>query len=205
MGDTWITDMSHFDYNDEEAFRLPNQAKRLAEYFGSIIERTVKRAPMDGDNASIRCRRRPGRRPCTGVLKSEMHNQGNELRWWCPVCGDNGRISNWIGTRWEPREARTYPLIYSKLQETAERKQSGGINMEDKGLASVEGFDDADSPPRDTTTTEVLTGQIERNAGKSGLNGWAPKIITTDREYSWEELGEKLLEYEGWRIRIEIL
>lgn len=34
MGDTWITDMSHFDYKDEEAHELPGEAIRLAEYFG---------------------------------------------------------------------------------------------------------------------------------------------------------------------------
>lgn len=38
MGDTWITNMSDFDYADEEAYRLPKEAIRLAEYFGSIIE-----------------------------------------------------------------------------------------------------------------------------------------------------------------------
>ena len=120
------------------------------------------------------------------------------------MCGDIGRISNWIRTRWEPKEERIYPLIYSKLQEMAEGKQSGPTNMQDKERAAIEGVDDADSPPPDTTKTEVLTGQIDLDEGKSELDRSAPKIITTDREYSWEELGEKLLEYEGWRFRIEI-
>jgi len=203
MGDTWITDMSHFDYNEEEAHRVPNRGKRLAEYLASIIERTVKRAPMDGNNVGIRCRRRPGRRPCTGVLQSEMHPHGNELRWWCPVCGDNGRISNWVGTRWEPKKERIYPLIYSKLQEMAQEKQKARTDTEKKDRVTIEGDVAPDSPLSDTMK-EVVTGQINWDEEKSELGLSAPKIVTTDKEYTWEELGEKLMEYEGWRIKIEV-
>lgn len=80
MGYTWITDMSDFDYKEEEAHRVPRQAKKLVEYFASIIVRTIKRLPMDGRNTGIRCRRRPGRRPCMGAIESEMQPHGNELR-----------------------------------------------------------------------------------------------------------------------------
>ena len=58
MGDTWITDISDFDYADEEAYRLPKEDIRLAEYFGSIIEGTVGRVPAKKNYAGIRCRRR---------------------------------------------------------------------------------------------------------------------------------------------------
>ena len=40
MGDTWITDMSDFDYKEEEAHRVPGRAKKPAKYFASIILRT---------------------------------------------------------------------------------------------------------------------------------------------------------------------
>ena len=116
MGDTWITNMSDFDYADEEAYRLPKEAIRLAEYFGSIIEGTVGRVPAKKNYAGIRCRRRPGRIPCTGVIRSELHPNGTELNWWCPDCGDNGRISNWGGTRWDPKEKeRLDPIQGTRL------------------------------------------------------------------------------------------
>ena len=84
MGDTWITDMAHFNYTDEETCRLPKEAIRLAEYFGSIIEGTVGRVPAKKNYAGIRCRRCTGRIPCTGVIRSELHTNGTELQWWCP-------------------------------------------------------------------------------------------------------------------------
>ena len=99
MGDTWIIKMSHYDYPDDEAYGLTKKFKRFAEYFGSIIEGTVGRVPTTEKSAGIQCRRRPGRIRCSGVIRSELHPNGTELQWWCPVCGDNGRISDWIGTR----------------------------------------------------------------------------------------------------------
>ena len=36
------------------------------------------------------------------MIQSELHPNGGELRWWCPACEDNGVISNWAGTRWDP-------------------------------------------------------------------------------------------------------
>ena len=59
---------------------------------------------------------------------------------------------------------------------------------------------------------EYLASIIERSADrlnqldeeKNELDRSASKIVTTNRDYTWEELGEKLLEYEGWRIKIEV-
>ena len=177
MGDTWITDMTHYDYSEEEEHAIPNPAKRLAGYLASIIQGTVKRTASDGDYAGVRCRRRPGRKPCLGSIRSELHPNGNELRWWCPVCGDNGVIYNWVGTRWEPKKETYYPDFYSRLAETG----------------------------RDTrdTVVEVLTGHIEFDADRSEVGSPAPKIVTPNGEATWKELGERLLEYEGWRVRIQ--
>ena len=201
MGDTWITDMSDFDYKEEEAHRVHRQAKKLAEYFASIILRTMERLPMDGRNTGIRCRRRPGRRPCMGAIESEMQPQGNELRWWCPVCGDNGRISNWVGTRWEPKKEKNNLLIFSKLREMQARRDK--TDTEETEWAAIEG-DGASDGQLPESVTEVLTGKIMWDEEKSEFDRSLPRIITTNREYAWEELGEKLLEYEGWKIRIEV-
>jgi len=138
-----------------------------------------------------------------GVLRSELNPHGNELRWWCPVCGDNGRISNWVGTRWEPKKERIYPPIYSKLREMAQKKQRDKTDTEERDWTTIEGDVASDSQLSDTMT-EVLTGHIKWDEEKSELDRSAPKIVTTNREYTWKELGEKLLEYEGWQIRIQV-
>ena len=64
------------------------EAVWIAAYFASTVEGTVERL-TSGDSTGVRCRV-----PCSGVVQSELHPNGGELRWWCPVCRDNGVISN---------------------------------------------------------------------------------------------------------------
>ena len=68
MGNTWVIDMSDFDYSEEDAYKLLRSALKLWAYFGSIVEGTVNRSPHR-HTAGIRCRRRPKRVPCTGVME----------------------------------------------------------------------------------------------------------------------------------------
>jgi hypothetical protein len=181
MGDTWIIDMSHFDYKNEEAQSLPKAARRLAEYFASIIEGTVHRASIGEPYSGVRCRRRPRRRACGGVIRSELSLEGAELHWWCPVCGDNGRISNWAGTRWDPAKRRKESL----------RHQSG--KLFEKG--PVPGDLDTDNGMR-------IRGRIEWDEESEGE---LPRIATGRRVYSWLELGKELMTYEGFDISIRIM
>ena len=89
MGDTWIINMSHYDYKDEGAQDLAKAAIKFAEYFASIIEGTVHRASIGEPYSGVRCRRRPQKRACDGVIRSELSPEGTEMHWWCPVCGNN--------------------------------------------------------------------------------------------------------------------
>lgn len=179
MGDTWITDMSHFDYPEEDACRFSKAALKLWAFFGSIVDGTVGRPPFKR-SAGIRCRRRPKRVPCTGVIESELHPNGNELHWWCPACGDNGVISNWEGTRWDPaRKVRSMPGInFAKLFERDTPERSGG-----------------------TEIYEQIQGTIEWDEMNQGM---LPLIVTDEKQWSWLELGRELMTYEGFKIKIEI-
>ncbi len=175
--------MSDFDYPDEEAYRLPKEAIRLAEYFGSIIEGTVARVPAKNNYSGIKCRRRPGRIPCTGIICSELHPNGTELQWWCPVCDDNGRISNWGGTRWDPKGKEIYdPIQFRKLLKIAEKKE-----VDDKSAVKDE--------------YENIQGTIEWD---DTFDGELPEIVTKGKVYNWIELGKELMTYEGFRISIII-
>lgn len=174
MGDTWITDMSHFHFPDEKAHDLPEQAIRLAEYFASIIDATFRNAPLTSRPIGIRCRRRPGRRPCPGWIQAELHPDGDELYWQCPACGDTGRISNWKGTRWDP-----------------ERKQIKSGNL----------FGPIPANNNICEKYEKIQGTIEWD---EALQGALPKIVTGKRAYTWFELGQELMTYEGFRVDITI-
>lgn len=65
QGATWIVDLRHFLGPKGALATLPAPALRLAEYWTQIV--------AQGSNfeepITLRCRRRPQRRPCAGVLE----------------------------------------------------------------------------------------------------------------------------------------
>ena len=102
LADTWITDIGHFmDSGDEP---LPAPARRLSEYFGSLIQAASVRPSGHPDDTPVRCRRRPGRRPCSGFIRVQRSDVPAEISWICPECGDNGLIVNWRKCPWDLSE-----------------------------------------------------------------------------------------------------
>ena len=108
---TWVTDLSHFI--DAETGLLPTNvpgaARRLMEHQTRIVAAatTVANGLARATEAldPINCRRRPGHRPCSGVI--DHHVWADErITWQCTSCGDNGIISNWQSTAWDRRPVR---------------------------------------------------------------------------------------------------
>ena len=109
---------------------------------------------------------------------SELHPSGHELRWRCPVCEDNGVISNWAGTRWDPARK-------------AAKSRSGELFGRQPSANVVK-----------PSQHETIQGTISWDEGaEDGL----PKIVTAEgKEYGWVELGKELMSCEGWRVRIDL-
>jgi len=98
MGNTWIVDLRHYLTPSGAFAEMPSPARRLAEYFASIVVDAT--ANLEG-NPSVQCRRRPGRRRCPGIVLALPDPEHEEaISWYCPVCGDNGLIRGWQGTLW---------------------------------------------------------------------------------------------------------
>ena len=108
---TWVTDLSHFI--DAQTGRLPTNvpgaARRLMEHQTRIVAAATAAAhghdPAPDFRGPIRCRRRPGRRACPGVIEHQVWAD-ERITWQCPSCGDNGIISNWQSTAWDRRLVR---------------------------------------------------------------------------------------------------
>lgn len=99
MADTWIADLRHYLAPSGAMADMPAPARRLAEYFASIV---VDATTNLDDPPSVRCRRRPGRRSCAGIIFSVPSIEDHEaIVWHCPVCGDRGVIRGWEGTLWD--------------------------------------------------------------------------------------------------------
>ena len=98
MGDTFITDMTHFEGIPLGPSHEP--ARRMAQFFGAIVS-VASVAPADElIEAALFCRRRPGRIQCPGHLQIYRDNVSAIITWHCSRCNDQGEISNWEGTSW---------------------------------------------------------------------------------------------------------
>src|SRR5260370_11174902 len=105
---TWVTDLSHFidGRTGHLPTNVPGPARRLMEHQTRIVAAaTTGAAGHDRTTEAIepiKCRRRPGHRPCPAVI--DHHLCADErIRWQCPSCGHNGIISNWQSTAWDRR------------------------------------------------------------------------------------------------------
>jgi hypothetical protein len=102
MADTWIVDLQHYL---TPAGTLPpdlsGRGRRLAEYWTEIVAQASKfDTPV-----TLRCRRRPGRRPCAGTLDIGFDDDLSGIIWRCPVCGDNGIVRGWQRSFWDNSDA----------------------------------------------------------------------------------------------------
>jgi hypothetical protein len=102
--DTYVTDISHF--LDEEGYIIPESgtALRFAEYLTSIIS-MISHPPPLPEEFKVKCRRRPNRKPCKGIIEGDTDPDTDVIIWWCPECLENGFISNWQDTIWDLSDA----------------------------------------------------------------------------------------------------
>lgn len=99
MANGWIVDMAHFlDASGAPAVRRGT----LLPHLTAIVEAVLSTGSREEPTGVI-CRRRPQRRPCPGVIDALVEPDHSAIVWWCPACGDHGRIAGWQGTRWDRR------------------------------------------------------------------------------------------------------
>ncbi len=104
IGKTWVASMVDFFDEDGRLAPLSGPGRRLAEHFGAIVASVSNRPLSSVSGSGVRCRRRPGRRLCPGEIRACLDADGS-IGWECPICDDNGVISEWRGTLWDSRRA----------------------------------------------------------------------------------------------------
>ncbi len=104
IGGTWVTDLTHFiDDTGHLHHLLTGPGRNLALHMTAIVAAATTPLPLHA--ADVPCRRRPNRRPCRGKIQHRLWPD-ERITWECPLCGDNGIISNWQSTAWDMRVAR---------------------------------------------------------------------------------------------------
>jgi hypothetical protein len=100
MGDTWITDMTHFlDTQDQPA--AFGGSRRIAKHFGAIVSDLTTSPPATIREVPLSCRRRPKRKACPGKIHAGFEPGTTNIIWSCPVCNDRGLIHHWQNTIWD--------------------------------------------------------------------------------------------------------
>jgi len=98
---TYVVDLTHFLDDDGSIGPKVGRARRLAEYFAQIVVVATSPYVPNRDPVTLNCRRRPGRRPWQGRIEMDIDPDTEQIVWWCPVCGEEGSISNWKGSLWD--------------------------------------------------------------------------------------------------------
>ena len=101
MGDTWVTDLTHFLTKEGEIAPKSGPARKLAEYLTKIVVDATTYPWEEPKCPPVKCRRRPGRKSCAGVIGTDIDPDTDAIMWWCPVCGDNGTITSWQESLWD--------------------------------------------------------------------------------------------------------
>lgn len=100
----WITDIRHF--LDEQG-RVPGDLPAVPRYMGAIVAAACPLSAGRVFPLDLRCRRRPGHESCPGSVHASIDSETAEISWFCPCCGDHGRIYGWQGSPWDRRTAHS--------------------------------------------------------------------------------------------------
>jgi len=96
----WVINIQHWldDMKTGPAVpRLRSKVKHLSE----IITYATSEIAGISTDSSPRCWRRPGRKPCKGLLDIFLDPVTEEISWYCSECGDEGVITGWQGLLWD--------------------------------------------------------------------------------------------------------
>jgi hypothetical protein len=107
----WVTDMTHF--LDAEG-KVPHEisSRRLIQYLGAIVADVTTEPAQSIPELDITCRRRPGRKPCPGMIRADFDAGTTNIIWNCSACGDRGLIHHWQGTPWDKGGRPKLPTIH---------------------------------------------------------------------------------------------
>lgn len=103
----YVTDAAHMPSLLETNPLLPPMLLRFTEYLGGIIAGASHFPSTEWKESRVRCRRRPGHRPCPGPINVRTGCEDPpEILWECPSCREHGVIRNWQGCEWDNSEDR---------------------------------------------------------------------------------------------------
>lgn len=93
----------------EEGGEVPANIRRLGTHYGDLVRFASQVEAGRARKTPLRCRRRPQRRGCDGLLVVQWQASTKRVDWHCPDCGTAGVITGWPSTQADLRAMRRRP------------------------------------------------------------------------------------------------
>lgn len=93
----------------------------ILSYLEEIVTVASVLSPGVEHESHIRCRRRPAQKKCSGTLILSRSDIEDHIQWLCPLCDDQGKVSDWQNSPWNREPALKTGEVVSLLQVRAER------------------------------------------------------------------------------------
>lgn len=74
---------------------------RITRHLTAMVSAVTERPSSSPMDTGLRCRRRPPRKPCPGVIQAGFEPGTSTIRWQCSACDDQSWICGWHETRWD--------------------------------------------------------------------------------------------------------
>jgi hypothetical protein len=102
----FVSDLRHFlDMPDD----VPGPARKMAEHLEFVVRAATASGAGSWWVSALKCRRRPGNRPCRGHIAVFRADLPAPIEWQCSACADEGVISGWEGSPFDLRKSRSHP------------------------------------------------------------------------------------------------
>lgn len=94
----YITNIQHLiDASEKMPEEMPKEARELIGFLTLVIDTTTKILPQTLTTTDVRC----FKKGCSGLIKSALRPDTDEIHWYCPDCENEGVISHWQKTEWD--------------------------------------------------------------------------------------------------------
>ncbi len=97
------TNLRYFLTEDGAIKPTRGLARRLAEHLTQLVV-VASADPGAGPVTAVRCHNKTHQRQCHGEISVAVDARSGNIAWRCPVCRDDGVITNWQGTAWDRRQ-----------------------------------------------------------------------------------------------------
>jgi len=78
---------------------MPDETKELIGFLTQVIDTTTKNLPDSLTTTDVIC----FKKGCSGMIKTALRPDTEEIHWYCPDCEVDGLISGWQQTEWDNR------------------------------------------------------------------------------------------------------